>query len=92
MQSSFSLIPPCSFKDCLTPCLITLAITLFILAIIHIIIYFQLVKLAKKRFGIENFQNLIRSSYCQINDTLILNEFFSSNSLCINAQFQLLKQ
>ena len=45
----------CSFFDCLIPCLITFVVTLVILAIIHIIIYFQLVKLAKQRYGIEGF-------------------------------------
>jgi hypothetical protein len=45
----------CGFSQCLMPCLITFAVTLFILAIINIIIYFKLVAMAKKRFGIENF-------------------------------------
>lgn len=45
----------CSFFDCLIPCIITFVVTLLILAIIHIIIYFQLIKLAKQRYGIEGF-------------------------------------
>ncbi len=47
----------CSFTDCLVPCIITFIVTLIILSIIHIIIYFQLVKMAKKRFGIEGFSD-----------------------------------
>ena len=62
----------CSFGDCMVPCVITFMVTLFILTIIHLIIYRQLVKLAKKRYGIEGFiQNpsyfgLLNSSYLQL--------------------------
>jgi hypothetical protein len=45
----------CGFRQCLMPCLITFSVTLFILAIINVIIYFKLVAMAKKRFGIEGF-------------------------------------
>lgn len=47
----------CTFVDCLVPCLITFFVTLFILTIVHIIIYYKLVKLAKQRYGIEGFEN-----------------------------------
>ncbi len=54
---SVNSIFTCSIKDCLLPCIITFVVTLIILSIIHVIIYFQLVKMAKKRFGIEGFSN-----------------------------------
>jgi len=47
----------CSFSDCLLPCAITFVLTLVFLSIIHIIIYFQLVRMAKKRYGIEGFSD-----------------------------------
>lgn len=47
----------CTFTDCLVPCIITFAVTIFILSIISLVIYWQLVKLAKKRFGVEGFSD-----------------------------------
>lgn len=47
----------CSFADCFYSCLITFFVTLAILAVVHIFIYFKLVKIAKKKFGIEGYAN-----------------------------------
>lgn len=45
----------CTLSQCLVPCLITFGVTVFIMGIITLIIYFKLVSMAKRRFGIENF-------------------------------------
>lgn len=44
----------CSFSDCLVPCAITFGIVMVLMGILHIWIYFKLVKLAKARYG-EHF-------------------------------------
>lgn len=41
----------CTFPQCLVPCLIVFCITLVVLGLVHIWIYFKLVKYAKKRYG-----------------------------------------
>ena len=43
----------CSFKDCFVPCVITFAVTILILSVIMLIVYFQLVKMAKKKYGVD---------------------------------------
>lgn len=42
----------CSFSDCIVQCAVTFVVVLLIMGIIHIWIYFKLVKLAKARYGI----------------------------------------
>lgn len=61
----------CGFTDCLFPCFVTFFITLIVMTIIHIVIYFQLVKLAKRRYGIEGFEGYSPQSYQQISHLLV---------------------
>lgn len=44
----------CSFSDCFVPCAITFVIVMILMGVLHIWIYFRLVKLAKARYG-EHF-------------------------------------
>ena len=41
----------CTFSQCLGSCLIVFLVTLVVLGLVHIWIYFKLVKYAKKRYG-----------------------------------------
>ena len=41
----------CNFIDCLTPCVITFVVSILIMVVFHIFLYFKFVKLAKIRFG-----------------------------------------
>ncbi len=50
----------CNFKACLMPCVITFLVTLFVLIIIHLIIYWKLVKVAKQRYLIDQANNANR--------------------------------
>jgi hypothetical protein len=45
----------CSLTDCWQPCLITFGITVLLLLIVHLFLYWRLVKLARQRFPNEGF-------------------------------------
>ncbi len=44
----------CTFQDCAVPCMIAFIVTLLLMIIGHIWLYFKMVAIARSKYGIED--------------------------------------
>lgn len=49
----------CTFQDCAVPCIIAFIITLLLMIIGHVVLYFKMVAIARSKYGSENLPMIV---------------------------------
>jgi hypothetical protein len=49
----------CTFQDCAVPCIIAFIITLSLMIIGHVVLYFKMVAIARSKYGSENLPMIV---------------------------------